>query len=115
MTRKTAGNACRLLLAVNQINQPSAIAPVGHVAAQAPQDTQTSASMLYCESPWEIAPTGHPSAQEPQETQASEITYAIGFSSFELMTGLFHLKALLAKRNLKMLTENTYFSMLICS
>ena len=67
-----------LLLDVRSGHQPSAIAPVGHVAAQAPQDTQTSASMLYCESPWEIAPTGQPSAHEPQETQASEITYAIG-------------------------------------
>ena len=40
--------------------QPSAIAPVGQEASQAPHATQTSASMLYCVSPWEIAPTKFP-------------------------------------------------------
>ena len=50
--------------------QPSAIAPVGQEASHAPHDTQTSALMLYCVSPWEIAPTGQPSAQVPHETHA---------------------------------------------
>ena len=54
--------------------QPSAIADTGQTSAQAPQERQASASMLYCVSPSEIADTGQASAQEPQERQASEIT-----------------------------------------
>lgn len=59
----------------------SAITPVGHVPAQAPQLMQLSASISNFPSPSEIAPTGHAPAQAPQDTQPSLITYAILKSS----------------------------------
>lgn len=56
------------------INYCSEIAPTGHVSVQAPQEMQTSESMLYCVSPSEIADTGQPSEHAPQDKQESEIT-----------------------------------------
>jgi len=53
------------------------MASVGQLAAQAPQSTQTSASIMYWVSPWEIASTGQFSAQVPQLTQASVILCAM--------------------------------------
>lgn len=55
----------------------SEIADTGQTPAHAPQEMQTSGSIVYCASPEAIAETGQPSAQVPQEMQESEITYAM--------------------------------------
>jgi hypothetical protein len=58
--------------------QASAMESVGQTFAQAPQEMQVSASMLYWLSPSDIALTGHSDSQAPHLMHVSEILYAIG-------------------------------------
>jgi hypothetical protein len=56
-------------------------APTGQASAQAPQDTQVSASISYLPSPSVMQPIGQASTQAPHATQSSLILYAILISS----------------------------------
>ena len=66
------------------LNYSWLIAPDGQAPAHVPQSMQESASISYLPSPALIAPTGHSPSQVPQLIHSSEITYAIGISSFKI-------------------------------
>ena len=74
----------RNLRAKPVLNYSWLIAPDGQAPAHVPQSMQESASISYLPSPALIAPTGHSPSQVPQLIHSSEITYAIGISSFKI-------------------------------
>jgi len=53
------------------------MAPLGHIASQAPQSVHVSASITYFGSPSEIASNAHSLTHDPHMVHSSVILYAI--------------------------------------